>query len=105
MIQRACLIVSRQTIRKGHRITKGLNQTIQPFCDSVGIRTLDPQIRNLLLYPAELRNHAPFLSRRIGNGLQIYEFSIENKSLPKNLSQSKKYIRPESGEVADATTA
>ena len=24
--------------------------------DSVGIRTLDPQIRNLLLYPAELRN-------------------------------------------------
>ena len=25
--------------------------------DSVGIRTLDPQIRNLLLYPAELRNH------------------------------------------------
>ena len=24
--------------------------------DSVGIRTQDPQIRNLLLYPAELRN-------------------------------------------------
>ncbi len=25
-------------------------------CDSAGIRTLDPQIRNLLLYPTELRN-------------------------------------------------
>ena len=30
------------------------------ICDSVGIRTLDPQIRNLLLYPAELRNRSPF---------------------------------------------
>ncbi len=26
------------------------------FCDSVGIRTRDPQLRRLLLYPAELRN-------------------------------------------------
>ena len=26
-------------------------------CDSVGIRTRDPQLRRLLLYPAELRNH------------------------------------------------
>ena len=51
--------------------------------DSVGIRTLDPQIRNLLLYPAELRNRAPFLFRRTGNGLQIYEFSIENKHMRK----------------------
>ena len=25
--------------------------------DSVGIRTQDPQLRRLLLYPAELRNH------------------------------------------------
>ena len=25
--------------------------------DSVGIRTRDPQLRRLLLYPAELRNH------------------------------------------------
>ena len=26
------------------------------YCDSVGIRTQDPQLRRLLLYPAELRN-------------------------------------------------
>ena len=30
-----------------------------PFCDSVGIRTQDPQLRRLLLYPAELRNQTP----------------------------------------------
>ena len=28
--------------------------------DSVGIRTQDPQLRRLLLYPAELRNQAPW---------------------------------------------
>ena len=28
------------------------------FSDPEGIRTPDPQIRNLLLYPAELRDHA-----------------------------------------------
>ena len=27
------------------------------FCDPEGIRTPDPQIRNLLLYPTELRDH------------------------------------------------
>ena len=27
------------------------------ICDSGGIRTHDPQLRRLLLYPAELRNH------------------------------------------------
>ena len=27
------------------------------FSDSGGIRTHDPQLRRLLLYPAELRNH------------------------------------------------
>ena len=32
--------------------------------DSVGIRTQDPQLRRLLLYPAELRNH-PFGSAKI----------------------------------------
>lgn len=29
-------------------------------CDPEGIRTPDPQIRNLLLYPAELRDHSLF---------------------------------------------
>ena len=27
------------------------------FCDPGGIRTHDPQLRRLLLYPAELRDH------------------------------------------------
>ena len=30
------------------------------FCDSVGIRTQDPQLRRLLLYPAELPNQTLF---------------------------------------------
>ena len=30
---------------------------VHAFRDSVGIRTRDPQLRRLLLYPAELRNH------------------------------------------------
>ena len=32
---------------------------VHPFRDSVGIRTQDPQLRRLLLYPAELRNQTP----------------------------------------------
>ncbi len=28
------------------------------LCDPGGIRTHDPQLRRLLLYPAELRDHA-----------------------------------------------
>ena len=52
------------------------------FCDSVGIRTRDPQLRRLLLYPAELRNqplqegHAAFCgckgSKYLGN-IQILD--------------------------------
>jgi hypothetical protein len=30
------------------------------FCDSEAIRTLDPQLRRLLLYPTELRNRPPY---------------------------------------------
>ena len=32
------------------------------FRDSVGIRTQDPQLRRLLLYPAELPNHTDISS-------------------------------------------
>ena len=32
-------------------------------CDSVGIRTRDPQLRRLLLYPAELRNQSGYVSK------------------------------------------
>ena len=40
----------------------GTKKTLQQLCvirlsDSGGIRTHDPQLRRLLLYPAELRNH------------------------------------------------
>ena len=34
------------------------------FCDPVGIRTQDPQLRRLLLYPAELRDPDSSLPRR-----------------------------------------
>ena len=34
----------------------GFGRGVHFFCDSVGIRTRDPQLRRLLLYPAELRN-------------------------------------------------
>ena len=43
------------------KIIRGENPKFSPRintqCDSVGIRTQDPQLRRLLLYPAELRNH------------------------------------------------
>ena len=34
-------------------------------CDSVGIRTQDPQLRRLLLYPAELPNHPCFAGAKV----------------------------------------
>ena len=35
------------------------------FRDSVGIRTQDPQLRRLLLYPAELPNHPCFAGAKV----------------------------------------
>ena len=34
--------------------------TLFAFCDLAGIRTPDPQLRRLLLYPAELRDQHSF---------------------------------------------
>ena len=34
-----------------------IDSELSPYRDSVGIRTQDPQLRRLLLYPAELPNH------------------------------------------------
>ena len=48
--------------------------------DSVGIRTLDPQIRNLLLYPAELRNR-PY-------GIPVWPGSMKLSKLTKSGAQS-----------------
>ena len=45
-----------------NRTTKGC--AICFFCDSVGIRTQDPQLRRLLLYPAELPNQSLALFRK-----------------------------------------
>ena len=48
--------------------TKGVDQKVNPLlCDSGAIRTRDPQLRRLLLYPAELRN----LAIPAGAGMQI----------------------------------
>ena len=47
--------------RSGLWALKASFQSLCPllFCDSVGIRTQDPQLRRLLLYPTELRNQIP----------------------------------------------
>ena len=42
-------------------------------CDSEGIRTLDPQLRRLLLYPTELLNHPLFA------GAKVYFFNDNSK--------------------------
>ena len=36
-----------------------IDYLIEIFGDPDAIRTRDPQIRNLMLYPAELRDHSP----------------------------------------------
>ena len=38
-----------------------LAETVVSFCDPVGIRTRDPQLRRLLLYPAELPDQFRFI--------------------------------------------
>ena len=40
--------------------------------DSVGIRTQDPQLRRLLLYPAELRNHSTFLRKVVQSYIFLF---------------------------------
>ena len=41
------------------------------FRDSAGIRTQDPQLRRLLLYPAELPNHPCFAVAKLGDYFKI----------------------------------
>ena len=41
------------------------NLSIFPFSDSGGIRTHDPQLRRLLLYPTELRNQNQFVMKNL----------------------------------------
>ena len=45
---------------------KKLTFWVSLFCDSVGIRTQDPQLRRLLLYPAELPNHPAYSAGKKG---------------------------------------
>ena len=55
-------------------------------CDSVGIRTQDPQLRRLLLYPAELPNQSiPFELLLIGDAKvgKISDNAIKNQILQK----------------------
>ena len=42
---------------RDHKIIKAGDGLLLLFCDSGAIRTRDPQLRRLLLYPTELRNH------------------------------------------------
>ena len=45
-----------------------MNFFISNLCDPIGIRTQDPQLRRLLLYPAELPNQSiPFELLLIGD--------------------------------------
>ena len=41
------------------------------FRDSVGIRTQDPQLRRLLLYPAELPNHPAYSAGKKGRAGEL----------------------------------
>jgi len=52
-----------------HKKAKGTSmkppyKPVMRFGDPGAIRTPDPQLRRLLLYPAELRNHFWFTSRK-----------------------------------------
>ena len=56
------------------------------FCgDPVGIRTRDPQLRRLLLYPAELRNHHV----RKNAGAKVRIFLITTKFQTRNLMYAR----------------
>ena len=50
------------TLRQNTKKSRNIVARFCIFGDSVGIRTQDPQLRRLLLYPAELPNRSVFLS-------------------------------------------
>ena len=59
------LFLTKASFRPARRHTKKRAIFIARFaldCDSVGIRTQDPQLRRLLLYPTELPNQATMFS-------------------------------------------
>src|SRR5208337_4060458 len=62
--------------RRNPRNIEELGLRQQPI-DFIGvpdrIRTCDPQIRNLVLYPAELRGHAPPLERALKKRQQVFD--------------------------------
>ena len=50
-----------------------LNSKLSLLCDPVGIRTRDPQLRRLLLYPAELPDPRVRQSRAMTVALRHWE--------------------------------
>ena len=52
------------------------------FCDSEEIRTLDPQLRRLLLYPAELRNHFTFFAKSGTKVIYFLEIYKQMRKMP-----------------------
>ncbi len=64
------------------------------FCDSGGIRTHDPQLRRLLLYPTELRNHrhrVPYGRKMLRKGNQ--KLTIHNPFAENSLIEVVKSVR------------
>ena len=58
-------LLTKASFRRRVTARKKRPTCVERFCfgrDSVGIRTQDPQLRRLLLYPAELPNRSVFLS-------------------------------------------
>ena len=56
------------------------------FSDSVGIRTQDPQLRRLLLYPTELPNPYPVFNRECKDITIFYFFiALEINSIAKTI--------------------
>ena len=54
-------------------LKKKTDGDFHPSGDSVGIRTQDPQLRRLLLYPAELRNQRTISEMRVQRYKNIFK--------------------------------
>ena len=58
------------------------------LCDLVEIRTQDPQLRRLLLYPAELRDQKLFFK----SGAKVQYFSINTNSFSEKAVNQPLYL-------------
>ncbi len=58
--------------------------TYRGFCDPGGIRTHDPQLRRLLLYPAELPDHLYFFRKSVAKVSDFLEINNTSAQIPFN---------------------